>query len=214
MKINKRRIEQMSQRKLLRIMRRRYPHLHEAHHLDRWYAAQHEAGHFFVGVLLKTFVGQNANIAVPGRFSSWKRHPDSSGAVECFSYDQRENALVGLAGILASLKSEDPGAEEVTQRDWYEFRLGTSDLDAYQLRTLQKEAVGLVDQNWPKIQKLAIAMLLLADEDGDIQGLRFLALWGYASDLAGHAEQAAALAALVRGSPILVVDRGAVPALG
>jgi hypothetical protein len=205
MMIDKARIEQLTGRELLRIMRQRYPYLSDDEHLDRCYAALHEAGHFCIAVLLGTFVGQNAYIAVPGRFSSWSRYRGASGSVECFSHDPLEDALVSLAGILASLKSDDPDAKVVTQQDRDEFLEALSHVDEDQRRKLKTEAIGLVDQNWPSIQNVAKAMLLLANEDGDLRGAVFLALFAYAADLAGHGNQAAIFAALVRGSQIALI---------
>ena len=113
--------------------------------------------------------------------------------------------MVLLGGILASLKSDDPDAKAVTEHDRDEFLQATQHLDEEQRRELTREAIGLVDQNWPKIQKLAIVMLLLADEDGDIGGRAFLLLYAYASNLVGLAEQAGVFAALARGAPIVLI---------
>jgi hypothetical protein len=116
--------------------------------------------------------------------------------------------MVLLGGILASLKSTDPVAKEVTGHDRDEFLETTSHFDEDQRRELKREATALVEQNWRNSQKLAMVMLLLADEDGDIQGRAFLLLCAYASDRVGLAEQARVFAALARGAPIAVIERG------
>lgn len=180
MKIDRARIEQMTGRKLLRIIRQRYPDLSDDQHLDRCYAALHEAGHFTIAVALHGCFGAWAYLAVPGRASKHGSKRGVSGAVQCSSNDDRHHALICAAGTIASMIIEDPIIEAAAYGDRDDFLNATERLDADQRRALRSEAIDLVMLHWETIRNVAKAMLLYAAKSGDINMKKLYAIHAYA----------------------------------
>lgn len=186
---------------IMPLLQNKHPQLTAAQHNERILIAMHEAAHLTVALALGTAeLGPYGFIRLPGRSSAstLNNHRGIAGRVTCGSYDQADDVIISFAGCAISELITEPNARGVSADDEKQAIEGLDELlRRYNVATgvvltvderreyeyhFRDCALRLVVLHLPVIEKVATAMLLSCDQNGDIQGRKWWRMIEYAKN--------------------------------
>lgn len=163
--------------------------LKEEQHDELIFTAMHEAAHMVMAFAVGGYVGHRAYIRIPKRRSKYPSSRSVLGSVRCGGYDNATEAMISLAGIIASFQSKDPNALQVTRGDQRDYRELAGDMDRQKQKALRRKAIELSLMHWTTIEASAKAMLRYCKKTGDLEGSIWEEIKQYAIDQVSSANK-------------------------